>query len=502
MGDASDAPPGANHDAPYFHLRRVGDRFQTRGLSHYLAGHRVATSDGRSGDGIFVTWDCDGGELLVRNDRYGFHPLYYYAAADEIAISPSIVSLVSLGAPTKLDDAALAVFLRLGFFIGDDTPFAEIRALPPNATLRWQAGALDVSGGPVLGKLGGLSRGAAIAAYVTLFRQAVRRRLPDGDDCAVPLSGGADSRHILLELCHAGVKPRSCVTYGPWGGDDSSDLSVARQVAEALGVDHVTLPQPGSSLRSELRKNIETSFCADEHAQYLVLADYLRGVRTVYDGIGGDVLSAGLFLDTERDAMMQSGRTAELALALLGTHERSLWLLKAEQRARFGLERAVGRLAAELARHVDAPNPVGSFYFWNRTRREIALAPYALYRGVRTVFAPYVDHEVFDLLSSLPGGMLLDRSFHTEALRQAHPRYADIPFAIPDPMSRARRAHARRHCSELALYLARGQSRIIAKRYALLRLLKGMLAGQEPRKTFLPHLVQLDRWLAQASRPA
>lgn len=47
-------------------------------------------------------------------------------------ISTSLVQLLELGAPGEWNDAAMAVFLRLGFFLGEDTPVVHIRAMPPN----------------------------------------------------------------------------------------------------------------------------------------------------------------------------------------------------------------------------------------------------------------------------------------------------------------------------------------------------------------------------------
>ena len=56
---------------------------------------------------------------------------------------------------------------------------------------------------------------------------------------------------------------------------------------------------------------------------------------------------------------------------------------------RFGFDLAVASVASELAQHAAAPNPVGSFFFWNRTRREIALSPYAMVNGVRRSTHPF-----------------------------------------------------------------------------------------------------------------
>ena len=130
-----------------------------------------------------------------------------------------------------------------------------------------------------------------------------------GDDAAVPLSGGRDSRHILLELCRAGRPPRLAVTMRHYPPFSDEDAVVATEVARAAGVPHVVLPQGGDRFAAEIEKNRRTGFCADEHAWMLPLAAYLRGrVRYAYDGIGGDVLSAGLFLTPERVALAEAGR--------------------------------------------------------------------------------------------------------------------------------------------------------------------------------------------------
>jgi hypothetical protein len=72
-----------------------------------------------------------------------FSRFSYYCRDGEFAISSSIPRLIEAGAPIEVDEPALAVFLRLGFFIGDDTPYKHIRALPPGATLVWD-GALQL----------------------------------------------------------------------------------------------------------------------------------------------------------------------------------------------------------------------------------------------------------------------------------------------------------------------------------------------------------------------
>ncbi len=472
--------------APYFRARKVGDHFETTGLSSCFLGHQLPRPNSAKPDGVFAEWSWDGSRLCVRNDRYGFYPLYYYTREGEIALSPSIARLLALGAPPEFDEAGLAVFLRLGWFIGEDTPFRAIRAVPPEANFEWREGQLQVSGQLTLGKPQPqqLKQDQAIDAYIALFEAAIRRRLPEGEDFAVPLSGGRDSRHILLELCRLGCPPKFCVTVQYWSPSSTRDVEISSELTKVLNVEHVVLDHPESMLRAELRKNQETHFCADEHTWFLPMGFYLGDkVRAVYDGLGGDVLSAGLFLNAQRLSLFEAGRFAQLAEHLFGSEDISgnhreavlMRLLRPEQYRRFGRDLAISHLTAELRRHANAANPFASFIFWNRTRREIALCPYGILSNVPIVFSPFLDHDLYDFLSSLPARMVLDHQFHTDTIRRAYPDYAQIPYGAKAAKVENRKL-ARQFAWEMVGYtLARRSSRTIRYAYVLPRLLRCLL---------------------------
>src|SRR5581483_9545022 len=69
----------------------------------------------------------------IQSDRFGVRPSFFWRRPDAVLVSASISALLDAGAPPTLDDSAMAVFVRTGFFVGDDTPFASIRAVPPAA---------------------------------------------------------------------------------------------------------------------------------------------------------------------------------------------------------------------------------------------------------------------------------------------------------------------------------------------------------------------------------
>jgi hypothetical protein len=189
--------------------------------------------------------------------------------------------------------------------------------------------------------------------------------------------------------------------------------------------------EQGDEFDAETRKNIATGFCADEHAWFDVVAAFLSdGFDTVYDGIGGDVLSAGLYLTPGRIEQQKASRYQALAEDFLIPRYAATLSRLLTRESRIALSRAAARerIAAELATHADAANPIGSFCFWNRTRREVALAPYAMGPAAATVYAPFLDRDLYDLLASLPAETQLDRSFHTDAITRAFPLHAGLAF--------------------------------------------------------------------------
>jgi len=445
MADIDNCFTFVRHE-PFLFARFVSGWIEIQGLSSYFLGNCIA-GDGDQPDGIFASWRWDGTRLTVTNDRYGFHPLFYFSHENSVGISRSVIKLLELGAPTDLDEEGLAVFLRLGFFIGDHTPFKYIRALPPNVSFEWSAGKLRISGDFLIPEQRHISRDEAIDRYIVAVENAIRKRLPADGKCALPLSGGRDSRHLLLGLCDAGCPPTECITVLHTPPLPNSDLIAAANLTAALKLKHVVCVQHEHRLNAEILKNVKTGMCSDEHTHYMVLSDYLADrFSTVFDGIGPDTLTgqAYHFAQLGKVEELEGAGLLRYAEYLIGAfpkrnsmHEIFLAnVLQPEQYRRFNRTLAVESIVKELTRHSNAPNPIASFFFWNRTRREIALVPFLIMDRVPNVFCPYLDKEVYDLLSSLPTSMFLDLNFRTDALKRAFPNYRNIPYeeSVPAPV--------------------------------------------------------------------
>lgn len=65
---------------PFFAVTRTIREYHIQGTPRYQFSHRFPSSHVGKSDGIFAEWLWDGTELVVKNDRYGLYPLYYFVS--------------------------------------------------------------------------------------------------------------------------------------------------------------------------------------------------------------------------------------------------------------------------------------------------------------------------------------------------------------------------------------------------------------------------------------
>ncbi|MCB1356727.1 MAG: hypothetical protein KDK53_09610, partial [Maritimibacter sp.] len=408
------------------------------GLTTASFGTRAPGRIAGSGQGIFARWHWDGTVLSAEVDPFGFYSLFYSVEGDQVRVSPSLFRLAALGCELKPDRRALLVFHRLGIFINDDTPFEGIKVLPPGGKLTWRAGKVTVEAHEPRIKPLDISRSEAVDGFVDLFRQSIARTLQAWDGPIVlPLSGGRDSRHILLELARQGRKPEACITFQHGGDAWNGEAKAARAICEAVGVRHDLLGYARSRPFDNIRAIALTELCADEHAQMMPLHDYLLDHPAAsYDGIAGDVLTEGAD-DPERfHNMFLSGDHAGIARMMMDGHG-SIISSSRDPRGASALyspsrdahEEAVDYVARSMAKYADYPDPNQVFWLLTRTRREISFVSRGILSPAGAVFAPYLDEDLVNFGLSLPFDLKLGTPhFHDEMMARAYPEYAHVPF--------------------------------------------------------------------------
>ena len=227
-----------------------GHRFRTQSDTEVLVhlyeekGHSLL--DDLDGMFAFAILDEKNERLFLARDRFGEKPLYYAPLHEGkgLAFASEMKALFPFpGLDNRLDVAAIAQFLAVGYVPAPRTHFQGVRklmagealSLAPGAGLRtwryWQPRIEPNGTKPP-------SREDAIASVRARVLESVRLRLRSDVPVGAFLSGGVDSTYIASAIrdLQPGTKFSTfCASFDDQQLDESP---YARQVAEHLGTDH------------------------------------------------------------------------------------------------------------------------------------------------------------------------------------------------------------------------------------------------------------------------
>ncbi|MFC6669010.1 hypothetical protein [Marinobacterium aestuariivivens] len=505
------------NEQAYLHLRRKGIEIDVEGQRQRTVGFPIESSTARNNpyEGIYAKWEWDGEKLKASNDRYGIKPLFYLLHDNGIMISSSMVPILESGVHLIPDYAGLSVFLRLGYFVGNDTPFRGVKLLPPNSTLHWTNGKLNIESGNIDGCFQNQtvkSYEDALDGYRYYFSAAIRKRSPENEKFILPLSGGRDSRHILFELYQQGFRPERCVTLQYRPPATNEDERIARLICDRLQLDHDIVEYPKSWFDVVFSELSKTNYCGGGHSWILPLLEYYknRGQNTLYDGLAGDVLSTGHTLNSRKLKLFLNGDYDDLAVELLNEaayEEFNRSALKPSFYRDVSFDAAVEHLKTEFIKHENCNNPALSYTFWNRTRRAVASIPYSIFSPMQKVHCPFIDHEFFDFCTGIPDHITMGTDFHDDVIRTSYPRLADIPYenkskkAIYD---RDARRYYRRSVIAFSNYIfQRGfcKSAFLKETFLTRHIIKDLLTHSREQPWYLRralYLYELEKYLKPA----
>ena len=305
--------------------------------------------------------------------------------------APSIGPLLRSGA--AIDGIGLATVLRLGYALGSRTVVEGIRT-----------DAIEASGfaeGSVP------TDDAIVDRTMEAMRTAVGRTGDGGagaDRPIVLLSGGRDSRLILLALLRLGVRPRELLTLDQQGPE--SDAAVAERLGRALSERVQRVDPLAFDGGRERSRHARQSFQSLEHEWFLAIAERVRvGSGPVTDGIGAGVLSTGSLLHPEAVGLWRSGDIEGLFdwTAAHGAHvsERVLAAAVAEGLPIAPRAAVLEEFARVMASLRDTPNPLGMYSLLHWTRRGIGASAYGLLPADR-VWTPLYDRALCRAVAAIP----------------------------------------------------------------------------------------------------
>ena len=117
---------GSNFPAEIY-ARKTDAGIEIQGQHKWFWGYKI--NSGIQGDGAFIQWNFENERLELITDRYGIMPFYYFFDGKDLGFSFSVQNLVKRYSASDIDYQALSVFLRLRNYIGDSTPFRNIKRM-------------------------------------------------------------------------------------------------------------------------------------------------------------------------------------------------------------------------------------------------------------------------------------------------------------------------------------------------------------------------------------
>jgi len=406
--------------------------------------------------GVGGGWIWDKKSLVVESDSYGYLPLYVHHTADRIIVSDSPLSILQRIDRPETDPIALGFLCRAGFLLGDRTLFQGIRRVPAGTRMTWTDGVLESETLESPTCDGPNSIREAVDGWADRFQVAMSRRLFDSGTFDLPLSGGRDSRMILLELHRQGVVPRRILSLGSDVSRGSSDAYLASSLARRLDLPFMSVRRHDRDwLEAERARHVACGYEALEHVWLMPLwNELLDGGAPWYDGLGAGSLTRNSAASLEMTGFLRDGDLALWAerFFTLTAATSPRWLDPILARAPFtigNLDVVQEDLEKELSRHRDAPNPTTSFTFDNWGRRSIALNPLGICRSRRTIELPFMDRDLVAWARSIPLDMAQCNDIQTEACHRLYPEFSDLPFDDGAPQKASKASLWRRYRRKL-----------------------------------------------------
>ncbi|NDC53187.1 MAG: hypothetical protein EBZ74_02580 [Planctomycetia bacterium] len=391
-------------------------------------------------DGYHVGVVYDGRhECRAGVDPLGLFPLHVTSGSADpaaplvVATTPEAVAAHPAFAP-RVDRTALAGILLVHGPLDDRCLAAGVRRAAAGHHLRWTAtrGLEQVRAYRPVGREPppGESPADARRRIDLILADTLRRHRPAGDDTALLLSGGLDSRLVAGVLADEGIPTRALV----FGRSADFEVRAGTAVANALGMpcDVISTEDADAGFPARARQivrfgHLNSAPGGDDFAAGLALAD--AAPAYVWSGIVFDWTFEPLNFANGRDPRTGAW-VFEMALDYMnrwGVPRRELPSLLGPD----GLalcDEVIGRLRAACTAGPAPPVIQSSLVRWDQRVRNHIATPLHDTTFVSWPLLPATDRRLVEAILGLPVATYADRRLEAEILLVRSPRLGSIPL--------------------------------------------------------------------------
>jgi len=414
-----------------------------------VAQNRLDTLADINGTFLATIYDKRTHELHVVSDRYGTVRAFWGESQGVFYLFPRLHYFRRLGFSLNLDRVMAAQLLTFRYVLSERTILSNTSLVAPGTitTLRGDAGLRQrrywswdqFLSRPNRTPAAGTTRdnvNSCAKEMARLWVEAVDHRLRGTDRIVIPLSGGLDSRAILLAALHC--KSSADILAFTYGNPGTFDFEISKLVARRAGVQHRSVPfSRRHDYYSEWQDN-----CLDSDGQVDCAMNFFVGHwRTAAEfstdfllGFMGETLGGAHlapWMITAGDCGPQDTDYL-LTLLLLGRWaETPPWHVAKVLGVRDSEYRDFLRPIAHDTIGFDRPPTVivdRCDYFDYHLRQRRFIAPTTMKcQGQIRFHLPFLDIVFVDFISQLPATLRLGSATYHRMFAQAFPDFIDLP---------------------------------------------------------------------------
>lgn len=345
--------------------------------------------------------DMTAGTVMLFNDRYGMHRLYYHEAKDAFYFAAEAKAILAAKPELRaLDPEGFAEYITCGCTLENRSLFKGIAALPPASAWTFRNGALVRRAAYFDPKEWEEQSILDEESYYQELRSVFARILPryfaGRERIGMSLTGGLDSR-MILSWYKAAPEALPCYSFGG-SYRECQDVIIGRKVAQTYGQQHQVIPV-GQEFLSQF-------------PDYAARAIYLT------DGCVGVVHSTDLYVN-ERAAQIAPVRmTGNYGGEVL----RRVRAFKAMEPAPGlydpGLASQCKAAVATYNRQLDG-HPLSFAVFRQAPWHHYSLL--SLEQSQLTLRSPYIDNEFVKTVFRAPQSTLINNDISLRLIRDGDP---------------------------------------------------------------------------------
>ncbi len=280
-------------------------------------------------NGLFSIISEKNDKIRFATDRLRALPLFYAFLDGDLVVSDSANSIYDILPTVSFDPISVEDFTKNGLFVtGQNTMFNEIKQVQAGEWVKYKKGSPDIRTNFYFIHAEGLISDKSQDELTEDFKPVFKRACMNlnialgGRTAVVSLSGGTDSRELLLMLHTIGYKKVLCFSYGKKG---NKDCIIAEKLADHFGYRWIAVEYTRKMWR-KLRADSIFSVYLNEAGNYTALPkkqDFLavkilkeRGLMpedgVFLPGHAGAIIGGNLFEEFLKDRKYIYADTIEL----------------------------------------------------------------------------------------------------------------------------------------------------------------------------------------------